>query len=123
MQECDSLFSCCEDHRLGDAIILSALTGLRKGEILALEWTAVNLREGVLSVRGTLEDVAGRFGVKETKSEAGRRVVTLGGIAIEALKRRRKKALSEHMKPSEVPLVFPNTLGTLHRSSVFDRKV
>ena len=123
VHECGSLFTACKDHRLGDAVILSAMTGLRKGEILALEWTAVNLSEGILSVRGTLEEVAGKFRVKETKSEAGRRMVTLGDIAIEALQRRRKKALDEDMDPAEIPLVFPTTTGTLHRSSNFDRRV
>ncbi|MEO2036167.1 MAG: tyrosine-type recombinase/integrase [Planctomycetaceae bacterium] len=123
VHECGCLFTGCKEHRLGDSIILSAMTGLRKGEILALEWPAVNLSEGVLSVRGTLEEVRGRFRVKETKSEAGRRMVTLGGIAIEALQRRLEKARSECMDPSEVPLVFPTTTGTLHRSSNFDRRV
>ena len=123
IDECETLFLACKDHRLGDAIILSAMTGLRKGEALALEWSAVNLPEGVLSVRQTLEEVAGSFRAKETKTAASRRVVTLGTIAVEALKRRQKKALSEDMKPSEVPLVFPSTTGTLHRTSNFDRKV
>jgi integrase len=88
IKKCGGLFAACKDHRLGDSIILSAMTGLRKGEILALEWTAVNLREGVLSVCGTLEEVRGTFRVKETKSEAGRRMVTLGAIAVDALERR-----------------------------------
>ena len=35
--KCKSLFAACKDHRLDDAVILSAMTGLRKGEILALE--------------------------------------------------------------------------------------
>ena len=123
IKKCGGLFAACKDHRLGDSIILSAMTGLRKGEILALEWTAVNLREGVLSVCGTLEEVRGTFRVKETKSEAGRRMVTLGAIAVDALERRLEKARSECMDPSEVPLVFPSTTGTLHRSSNFDRNV
>ena len=123
VDEYESLFMACKDHRLGDAVILSAMTGLRKGEILALEWSAVNLPEGVLSVRQTLEEVAGSFRVKETKTAASRRVVTLGTIAVEALKRRHEKALSEDMVPSEVPLVFPSLSGTLHRGSNFDRNV
>ena len=49
--------------------------------------------------------------------------MTLGTIATEALKRRQEKALSEDMAPSEIPLVFPTTTGTLHRGSNFDRRV
>ena len=57
--KCKSLFAACKDHRLDDAVILSAMTGLRKGEILAQEWSAVNLSEGLPSVRQALEEVAG----------------------------------------------------------------
>jgi integrase len=49
--QCQGLFESCNGYRLGDAITLAAMTGLRKGEILALEWPAVNIAEGVLVVR------------------------------------------------------------------------
>lgn len=121
--ECETLFAECQKHRLGDLMILAAMTGLRKGELLALEWSAVNLPECVLVVRQSLQEVTGAFEAKETKSESSRRVVTLGTIAVDALKRRRSKALDEGFDPSEVPLVFPNTVGRLHRNSNFDRRI
>ena len=49
-----------------------------------------------------------------------RRVVTLGAIAVEALKCLRKEALADGMEPPEIQLVLP---GTLHRSSNFDWNV
>ena len=67
IEECQSLFAACAKHRLSDAIILSAMTGLRKGEILALKWLAVNLAEGVLSVRETLVEVSGYFAPKSRR--------------------------------------------------------
>ena len=50
-------------------------------------------------------------------------MVTQGTIAVEAVKRRHEKALSEDIVPSEVPLVFRSLSGTLHRGSNFDRNV
>ena len=61
--------------------------------------------------------------MKETNTAASRRVVTLGTIAVQALKQRQKKALSEDMAPSEVPFVFPRLSGTQHRGSNFVRNV
>lgn len=121
--QCETLFAECQKHRLGDLMIVAAMTGLRKGELLALEWSAVNLSECVLVVRQTLQEVTGAFEAKETKSESSRRVVTLGTIAIDALKRRHAKAMDEGFDPSVVPLVFPNTVGKLHRTSNFDRRI
>lgn len=121
--ECVALMVVCRDHRLGDLIILAAMTGLRKGELFALEWSAVNLAEGVLVVRRSLEESGGGRKVKEPKTAAGRRVVSLGSEAIAALQRRLDKAKSEGMDPELVPIVFPNTLGGYLRGSNFDRKV
>lgn len=121
-EQCRELFTACQKHRLGDMITLAALTGLRKGELFALEWNAVNLSEGVLVVRRTLQELRG-LTLKEPKTQAGKRVVSLGSEAVEALRSRLKKALDEGFDPSQVPIVFPNNLGGYMRGSNFDRNV
>ena len=98
------------------------MTGLRKGELFTLDWNAVNLSEGVLVVRRTLQELRG-LKLKEPKTAAGKRVISLGSEAIEALRRRLKKARSERFEPDEVPIVFPNIRGGHMRSSNFDRIV
>jgi len=122
--ECFRLFDACNAHRVGDIFKLAAMTGLRKRELFALEWSAVNLSEGVLSVRKTVQEVAGKgLSIKEPKTKSGRRVVTLGKQAIEALESRKKKALDEGFEPQEVPLVFPDSQGGYFWGSNFDRNV
>lgn len=121
--ECVALMNVCRDHRLGDLIILAAMTGLRKGELFALEWSAVNLAEGVLVVRRSLEESQVGLRVKEPKTAAGRRVVSLGTEAVAALQRRLDKAKQEGMDPELVPVVFPNLLGGYLRGSNFDRNI
>jgi integrase len=103
-------------------IILAALTGLRKGELLALEWPAVNLQEGVLVVRQSLEEANGKRRIKVPKTAAGRRVVTLGREAVDSLKRRRDKAKHEGMDV-ERGIVFPNTDGDYMFATNFRRNV
>ncbi|MFO0426885.1 MAG: tyrosine-type recombinase/integrase [Planctomyces sp.] len=120
--QCHRLVQACQEHRLGDLIILAAMTGLRKGELFALDWNAVNLQEGVLVVRRTLQELSG-LTLKEPKTAAGKRVVSLGREAVEALRNRQRKALEEGFDPSEVPIVFPNTSAGYLRSSNFDRNV
>ena len=48
--------------------------------------------------------------------------MTLGAVAIDALRQRLKKAESKGMMPDEIPLVFPNTVGKLLRPKEFDRQ-
>ena len=122
-EQCTALFAACREHRLGDLIVLAAMTGLRKGELFALEWSAVNLAEGVLVVRRSLEESGGGRKLKEPKTAAGRRVVSLGAEAVQALQSRLDKAKAEGMEPDVVPIVFPSTTGTHLLQSNFDRNV
>ena len=129
-EKCHELFEACKTHRLGDAITLAIMTGLRLREIFALDWSAVNLSEGVLSVRKTMEELQkktadaigrGRLNEKAPKTKKSKRVVTLEPIAIEALKNRLKKAKAEGFESVEVPIVFPNTLARRLRISSFNQ--
>jgi integrase len=61
--------------------------------------------------------------LKEPKSKAGKRVVSLGTEAIAALRSRLKKAQEEGFDAEQVPIVFPNNLGGYMRGSNFDRNV
>jgi len=116
--QCHELIAQCQAHRIGDAIVLAAMTGMRRGEIFALEWSAVNLSEGVLVVRRTLQELKG-LKLKEPKTAAGRRVISLDTTAIAALKSRMVKALDEGFDPDQVPIVFPGIRGGHLRSSSF----
>ncbi|APZ96927.1 tyrosine-type recombinase/integrase [Fuerstiella marisgermanici] len=122
-EQCQTLFAECKSHRIGDIITLAAMTGLRKRELFALEWSAVNLSEGVLTVRKALEEIGGKITVKVPKTRTSRRVVTLEPIAINALASRMEKAVAEGFTPDEVPICFPDTLGGYLRGSNFDRNV
>ena len=110
IDQCQRLIAACQSHRLGDVIVLAAMSGLRKGELFALDWSAVNLSEGVLVVRRTLQELNG-LTLKEPKSSAGKRVVSLGREAVEALRSRLRKAKEEGFEPDHVPIVFPDTRG------------
>lgn len=121
-EQCRKLITACQKHRLGDMITLAAITGLRKGELFALNWSAVNLSEDVLVVRRTLQEING-LSLKEPKTKAGKRIVSLGTEALDALKSRLAKALDEGFEPDEVPIVFPNIRGGYMRGSNFDRNV
>lgn len=119
---CQDLFEACQKHRLGDVMILAAMTGLRKGELFALHWNAVNLDEGVLVVRKTLQEIRGRK-LKDPKTHAGKRVISLDPVAVEALRSRLRKALDEGFDPAQVPIVFANIRGGYLLGSNFDRNV
>jgi integrase len=83
-----------EFDRLHALYVLALATGMRQGELFALEWTDVDFEAGYLTVRRSLEDLGGTLRVKEPKTGKGRRV-DLPAFALDALHAHRKAMLAE----------------------------
>jgi integrase len=73
--------------RLHMPVLLAVATGLRRGELLALRWSDIDLKAGTLTVNRTLSEIK-EIGLqfKEPKSRTSRRVVALPAFAVAALK-------------------------------------
>jgi integrase len=69
--------------------LLALKTGLRRGELLGLRWSDLDLDRGTLTVRQTIGVLAGAPCIKPPKTYAGRRVVKLSVDVIEALTKHR----------------------------------
>ena len=85
-----TLLHAAEEAGMGSLLLLAAHTGLRRGELLGLKWQDVELSQGMLSVQRALRVVSGQgYIVAEPKSAAGRRRISLGPIAVTALRQHR----------------------------------
>ena len=75
-----------QTHRLSPLFALAVTTGMRKGELLALQWGDVDLQTHELTVRHTLtRNEAGQYVVGPPKTGAGRRKIVLAADIIQAL--------------------------------------
>jgi integrase len=78
------------------AITLALATGMRRGEIGALKWDAVDLDAKTLTVRASLSQTTGGVVLKSTKT--GRvRTIPLTPLAFDALRERRRAYLAERL--------------------------
>lgn len=68
------LFDRARNTRLYPFIVLAASTGCRRGELLALQWTDLDMGNGLLSISKSLEQTKAGLRVKSTKSEEPRRL-------------------------------------------------
>jgi integrase len=75
-------------------IVLAMATGMRRGELLALEWRDLDWERGILEVSKSLEQTKQGLRIKSTKSGATRRFSIPAG-AIEVL-RQHKREQDEH---------------------------
>jgi integrase len=93
--------------------IVALFTGLRRGELLALRWSRVDLDNKVAKIQEALEETkAHGIRFKATKTKSGRRDIELPEVAIDALREYRRQQLEHRMalglgKLRDDALVFP----------------
>jgi integrase len=87
-------------------ILLGILCGLRRGEVTALKWRAVDLDRGQLSVTASTEQTEDGVREKETKSGKGR-IVTLPAMVLKELRQHR-------VRQAEILLQLGVRLGDEH---------
>jgi integrase len=84
-------------------------TGLRQGEICGLKWNDFDEKEGTLKInRSAGRTINGNQIIGETKTEAGKRIITLPASTYRILCERKQFAISEWIFPQlakpELPL-------------------
>ncbi|HEX7355261.1 MAG TPA: tyrosine-type recombinase/integrase [Mycobacteriales bacterium] len=84
------------DPGLAEIVVFAVLTGMRRGEICGLRFSDVTRFPGeppmtVATVSRSVWQAGGRWGVKEPKSRAGRRRVTLDAMAERAVELRAER--------------------------------
>jgi integrase len=72
-------------------LVLSATTGMRRGEVLALRWPAVDLEAGLIRVVASLQRVRGELRTVEPKTDRARRAIALPPVTVAVLRRQRKE--------------------------------
>jgi integrase len=103
------LLQAVEGARLHMPVLLAVMTGMRRGEILALRWQDTDLEKGQVAVRRSLEQTRDGLRFKQPKTGKGMRSVALPGIAVQALRRhkcafRRKAATDSDPKRPPNPI-------------------
>jgi integrase len=96
--------------------VLALTTGMRRGELLALHWSEIDLEGGFLQVRWTLQHMAGGvYVLTPPKTARSRRKIALTTRAIKALDKHRSRQLAKRDAAKEAwheeDFVFTNAIG------------
>ncbi len=100
-----------DGHPLHPIVAFALGTGMRRGEICALAWEAVDLAAGVVRVERSLEETAEGLRFKPPKTRHGRRTISLPANVIEILSAHRRRQTELRMalgmgRPAPSDLVF-----------------
>jgi integrase len=79
-------------------ILLAVSTGMRRGELLGLRWSVVDLEGDTLVVCQTLQEAYGELHFKASKTSKSRRRIDLPTITVEALHRHRAEQARRRLR-------------------------
>lgn len=122
-----ALLAAAKGHRFEALYVLAITTGMRLGELLALQWHDADFEAGMLQIRHTLVKTPTGWQLAEPKTSRSRRRIALAPSAVEALRHHRSHQAAERLRLGQAwhdqNLVFANEIGKpmdagnlLHRS-------
>lgn len=110
-----------------EAVVVVALTlGLRRGELLGLRWSAINLDAGQLRIVATVQRVSGELLIEEPKTRSSVRTLPVPAMTITALREHRVRQAARRLAAGprwrDHDLVFTSGVGSPIDPRNFDRE-
>lgn len=113
--EARAFLAAASDDPLYPAFVLLLVYGLRRGEVLGLDWQDVDFDSDELNVRQHLLRAAGELQLGPVKTRAGRRTLPLLPIARDAFKRQQERQAADRERAGDdwhgTGLVFTTRSG------------
>ena len=110
------LLASSRSDRLHALYVLAVYLGLRRGELLGLRWSSVDLDQEFLQVTHTLQRVDGELRFQPPKTRNSRRTIPLPSPCVESLRAHRtaqgKERLAAGTRWVDEGMVFATTVGT-----------
>lgn len=116
-EEAGAFLVAIADHRLYALFAVGVALGLRKGELLALLWSDVDLERGLVHVRRTVQRLPTGLVFGPPKSDRSRRTIPLPATSAKVLRVHRARQAAEALALGpdwpDLGLVFTSAAGTL----------
>jgi len=113
-----TVLAALDGHKLLPIVSLALATGMRRGELLALPWSVIDLDRATLRIERSVEETGAGLRIKEPKSKRGRRTISLSSDAVAMLRAHKVKQLELRLalgmgNITPDTLVFSNIEGGL----------
>lgn len=97
--------------KYGELFDLALATGLRNGELRALEWQDIDLENRIIHVRGTLSYLKGKYYKSTPKSRSSRRDIPMTEHVYRIFSSRARPASDSAPQPDINDFIFTNDVG------------
>ena len=121
-EEAKRFIAAVEGDRYEALFVLGLTSGARWAELTGLFWSDLDLDRRVMHIQRSLINGYGGHTFDTPKTRGSRRSVELTNLAVEALKKHRKRQEDEGFPVDEDALVFTNSIGKSVHASNFIRR-
>jgi len=115
-EEAQRLLLAAKGHYLEALLSVAVALGMRRGEVLGLSWSDIDLESGQIRVNKSLQRVERKLQLVNPKTNQSRRVIALPDVVVRALKRHKARQLEQRLAAGanwvEAGLVFTTRKGT-----------
>jgi integrase len=115
-EEAKRLMASLAGDRLEPLVLLTLVTGLRRGEVLSLRWQDLDLEDGLVRVRGQYQKWEGRWQWLPLKTQQSRRTLIVPLFVVQALRQHRTRQVEVRLAVGsdwqDFDLVFCTEVGT-----------
>ena len=94
-EQARALLAIVAGERFEAVYVLALSTGMREGELFALEWKDIDWKGATLQVRASVQEKGSQFIIAEPKTTYSRRRIGLTSMALDALQRHRERIEQE----------------------------
>lgn len=91
-----------KEEGMYELFLLELTTGLRRGELLGLQWDDLDLKAGTLKIDRQIYPVKGKLTVNKPKTKAGVRTIILPPPVLEVLREYKEQVFSPWLFPSRL---------------------
>ncbi len=98
-----------------ELFLLELTTGLRRGELLALQWDDLDMETGTLKIDRQIYPVKGKLIINEPKTKAAVRTIILPPPMLEVLKEYTEQVFSPWLFPSRIKPEQPIDPGYIRK--------
>jgi integrase len=113
-----------EGTRLVAPIYFAIVSGVRRGELVALQWSDLNVEAGTISVRRSTEQTKDGIATKTPKSGKSRSI-SLARETLEVLRKHRVAQNTERLRAGDsyqnIDLIFPREDGSAWEPELFGK--
>ena len=126
LEQAQALLKSVREYRLEVLLTVAVVTGMRRGELLALRWSNVDFDHKTLLVLHTVDYIP-KYGYveNEPKTKTGKRSISLPSFLVDVLRDHRKKLLERQLQLGEGwenrDLVFPDLHGGYFNPGYLDK--